>query len=98
MGHEVVCTTTYMLGQDALETVQTSVNGAPQVQVALFANATATQDDLSVSATAATALSVSQVASLDLSIVAAQCAAPQEPGEAAAGMHVNWLCHPLVWH
>lgn len=80
VGEQVVYTVTYAIGQDALETTAVSDSGAPQVRVHLSANATATQEQLLLTGSAFTVISVTQTASLAVEILSAQCQVPEEPG------------------
>lgn len=81
VGNTVVCSVTYTIGQDALETKVVSAPGAPEVRVQLSANATATQANTVLTQTASTVIPVAQTASISVLILSAQCQVPQEPGK-----------------
>lgn len=81
VGKEVVCTISYPIGQDALESTLLSANGAPEVRLVLTANATATLNSVPVVAVSAPAVvSVSQLAGIAVKIASELCQVPQEPG------------------
>lgn len=81
IGKAVVCTVTYTLGQDALETTVTSSSGVPEVQVKLSANATATAAQQQLTGSASVVIPMTQTASLAVQILPGQCQVPQGPGE-----------------
>lgn len=81
VGSVVLCTVTYTLGQDALETKVTSSSGMPEVHMQLSANATATAAQQQLTGSASVTIPVAQTASLTVQILSAQCQVPQEPGK-----------------
>jgi hypothetical protein len=81
VGKVVVCTVTYTLGQDALETMVTSTSGMPEVHMQLSANATATAAQQHLTGSASVTILVTQTTSLAVQILSGQCQVPQEPGK-----------------
>lgn len=80
VGKEVVCIASFSIGQDLLETTVASVNGVPEVRLALSANATATAQQLPVDAHAVAAVAVSQIPTVSVQILSMQCQVPSSPG------------------
>ena len=79
VGHEVVCTVSYPIGQDALEAGTADANGLPKLKLTIMANATATNQALLREASANVLLAVSHLPSLVLTI-SSNCDVPTQEG------------------
>jgi hypothetical protein len=82
-GQEVVCTFSYPIGQAALETLERdNSSGSPFVAVVMHVNASAsaTLENLSVTASDRVSLAVAPAPGLRLDILANQSVIPTEPG------------------